>query len=50
MSFIFPNILVNMLMTYAGFSLELTASNDLFGTKVLFKKAEYGLFYLFRKL
>gem|GEM_PF-1534912 len=39
-----------MLMTYAGFSLELTASNDLFGTKVLFKKAEYGLFYLFRKL
>lgn len=36
-------------MTNAGFSLELTASNDLFGTKILFKKAEYGLFYLFRK-
>lgn len=49
MSFIFSNILVNLLMTYAGFSPELTASNDLFGTKVLFKKTVYGLFYLFRK-
>ena len=48
-AFIRPDILVDRLMAYVGFALEITTSQYLFGTIFLLKKAGYGLLYLLCK-